>query len=92
MDIEHSAERTDKMATKPIENLYIGKLLKVIDGIPEKQNAKWIETGDIVRIIGIYPHHILVEKTKASPFTKYRMRECFSKYSLHLHFNELKEG
>ena len=80
------------MATKLITDLYVGKLLKCIDGLVEKQNAKWIETGDVVRIVGIYPHHILVEKANAAPFSTYKMRECFCIPSLHMHFDEIEEG
>lgn len=59
--------------------LFIGQILRVKKGIPEKEYAKWLETGDHVRVIGIYPHNILVEKTKS--VNGYHMRECFPRES-----------
>lgn len=43
----------------------IGQKFRVKKEMPEKFDAKWITKGDIVRVIGVYPHHILVEKIKA---------------------------
>ena len=75
-----------------IKDLRIGKLLKVIKGTPEKQDAKWLETGDVVRIIGIYPHIIMVEKVKGGGWKKdYHMRQCYPRTSLHLNLAELND-
>lgn len=75
-----------------IKDLRIGKLLKVIKGTPEKQDAKWLETGDIVRIIGIYPHIIMVEKVKGGGWNNdYHMRQCYPITSLHLNLAELND-
>lgn len=43
----------------------IGQLLKVLKPMGNKEGNKlWITKGDIVQVIGIYPHHILVERLK----------------------------
>ena len=78
-----------------IKELKIGKLLRVTKGIPETDKCKWLCTGDIVRIIGIYPHIIMVERVK--PFqnifspgaTSKHMRQCYPIASLHLNLAEL---
>ena len=43
----------------------IGTLFRVKKEMRETFDSKWITKGDIVRCIGVYPHHILVEKVKA---------------------------
>ena len=73
-----------------ITDLRIGKLLKVIKGTPEKQDAKWLETGDIVEIIGIYPHIIMVQKLKEGKYGTH-MRQCYPRTSLHLNLAELDD-
>lgn len=41
-----------------------GELLKVVYGTPERQNAKWLEAGDVVEVVNVYPYNILVQKVK----------------------------
>ena len=55
----------------------MGQLLKVKKEQKETFDKKWITKGDIVRVIGIYPHHILIEKIKAG-CGNWHMRESFS--------------
>ena len=54
----------------------IGQILRVKKEMPETIHGKWITKGDIVRVIGIYPHHILVEKIKAGSH-EWHMRQCY---------------
>lgn len=73
-----------------IKELKIGKLLKVVKGTPEKQDAKWLETGDIVEIIGIYDHIIMVQKLKKGLHGT-QMRQCYPIASLHLNLSEISD-
>jgi len=65
------------------KQLRLGQKMIVTKGIHQKENALWLEGGDVVRLIGIYPHVILVEKVDGR--TKgYRLRECFPRESWEL--------
>lgn len=54
----------------------LGQILRVLKPMPETLTKKWITKGDIVRVIGIYPHHIMVEKLKPGK-DGWRMRQCY---------------
>ena len=54
----------------------LGQTLKVLTPMPEMTNRKWITKGDIVKVIGIYPHHIMVERLKPGK-DGWRMRQCY---------------
>ena len=71
------------------EDIYIGKLFIVSRGTPEKHDAKWLSTGDVVEVIGIYPHIIMVQKVKPGGDGKWHMRQCYPKKCLHLNLSEL---
>ena len=86
--INHNVRRINSMGR--IKKLKIGKLLKVVKGTPEKQDAKWLETGDIVEIIGIYDHIIMVQKLKKGLHGT-QMRQCYPITSLHLNLSELDD-
>lgn len=58
--------------------LKVNKIYRVKKVMNEMFDAKWITKGDIVRCIGIYPHHILVEKLKPGK-NGWRMRQCYCK-------------
>lgn len=58
-------------------NLAKGMRLKVIKGIPQTDRAAWMETGDIVTVKEIYPHHVLVERSHRGR-RREMMRECFT--------------
>ena len=65
------------------KKLRLGQKMIVTSGIHPKENAMWLDGGDEVRLIGIYPHVILVEKVDGR--TKgYRLRECFPRESWEL--------
>jgi len=55
----------------------MGQLLRIKKVMNETFDKKWITKDDIVQVIGIYPHHILVEKLIAGR-NGYHMRESFS--------------
>ena len=55
--------------------IQVGDVMRVKQGFPEMQHAKWMETNDIVTVTGIYPHVILVEKVKE--VNGWHMRQCF---------------
>lgn len=54
----------------------VGELLRVTVGTPERQNAKWLETGDIVRVVSNHQHIFVVEKLKEGK-DGYKMRQSF---------------
>lgn len=66
-----------------LPELRIGQLLRVTDGTPEKLDAKWFETGDIVEVVGIYPHIIRCQKVKRGK-DGWRMTQCYPRNSWHL--------
>jgi len=53
----------------------VGKYYKVIHGIPSTDRAQWMETGDVVKCIGIYNRVALFERSYKRSSGK--MRECF---------------
>ena len=64
-------------------NVDIGMIMKVIQGIPSTERAAWLGTGDIVKVVAVYPHVVLVERPyKANRDEK--MRECFQRRNLHM--------
>lgn len=65
------------------KKLRLGQKMIVTKGIHPKDDALWLDGGDIVKVIGIYPHVVLVEKLESR--TKgYRLRECFPRESWEL--------
>lgn len=66
----------------------VGDYYRVISGYPARQDASWIHTGDLVKVIGVYPYVILVEQVKEG----YCMRECFSKQTMNFHLVKSNGG
>ena len=60
-----------------IEDLYIGKKLRVRSATPEKADAKWLQVGDIVEVKEIYPYIVLVERVKPVGKDGWKMRQCY---------------
>lgn len=58
--------------TQTTDDFEVGQLYKVIQGDEPKMDALWLRTGDVVKIIGVYPYVVLVEKVKG-----YHLRQCF---------------
>ena len=54
----------------------LGQILRVLKPMPETTSKRWITEGDIVKVIGIYPHHIMVEKLKPGAHG-WHMRQCY---------------
>lgn len=61
----------------------VGELLKVIVGSAERQNAKWLEAGDVVEVIGNYDNIFMVRKLKEGK-DGYHMRQCYPNASWRL--------
>lgn len=59
-------------------NFEIGQLFKVLIGIDETYDFKWFQKDDIVRLIGIYPNMILLEKVKPGK-DGWHMRQGYNK-------------
>lgn len=70
-------------------NLSIGMRLKVIKGIPQTDRAAWFETGDIVTVKEIYPHHVLVERPHRGR-RREMMRECYTLSGIHNYLQPVK--
>ena len=66
----------------------IGELLRVTVGTPEKQDAKWLEKGDIVEVVGIYDHIFMVQKLKEGK-DGFHMRQCYPRSSWWLNLERL---
>lgn len=49
------------------DHLSIGDILEVIRGQDEGQFGLWLATGDLVRVIEIYPHIVRVERIRPYP-------------------------
>ena len=54
----------------------VGELLRVVVGTPEKQSAKWLEAGDIVKVVENNKHIFMVEKLKGGK-DDWHMRQCY---------------
>ena len=72
-----------------MQQLRIGQLLRVTNGTPEKHNAKWFETNDIVEVVGIYPHIIRCQKIKRGAHG-WRMTQCYPINSWELNLEPYK--
>ena len=69
-------------------NVDIGMVMKVIRGIPSTERAAWLGTGDVVKVVAVYPHVVLVERPyKANRDEK--MRECFQRRNLHMNLRRV---
>ena len=69
-------------------NVDIGMIMKVIRGIPSTERAAWLGTGDVVKVVAVYPHVVLVERPyKANRDEK--MRECFQRRNLHMNLRRV---
>ena len=69
-------------------NVDIGMIMKVIRGIPSTERAAWLGTGDVVKVVAVYPHVVLVERPyKANRDEK--MRECFQRRNLHMYLRRI---
>lgn len=53
-----------------------GQILRVINDTTSNYHNAWIERGDYVRVLDVYPHHILVERCKAGK-GGWHMRQCY---------------
>jgi len=74
-----------------IEELYIGKKLRVRSATPEKADAKWLQVGDVVEVKGIYPHIILVERLKPVAKDGWKMRQCYGINTLDMFLEEVEK-
>ena len=54
----------------------VGEILRVAAGSPEKHDAKWLEVGDIVKVIGNYDNIFMVESLKGGR-NGFRIRQCY---------------
>lgn len=68
----------------------VGTICKVLKGYAATETKSWIHTGDIVRVIGNYPHHVLVERLDGDKTPGYRCRESFIKNDIRQHLMVLK--
>ena len=69
-------------------NVDIGMVMRVIRGIPSTERAAWLGTGDVVKVVAVYPHVVLVERPyKANRDEK--MRECFQRRNLHMYLRRI---
>ena len=69
-------------------NVDIGMIMKVIQGIPSTERAAWLGTGDVVKVVAVYPHVVLVERSyKANRDEK--MRDCFQRRNLHMYLRRI---
>lgn len=66
----------------------VGELLRVTVGTPERQNAKWLEAGDVVEVIGNYDNIFMVEKLKEGK-DGYHMRQCYPNNSWELNLTRM---
>lgn len=73
----------------PSVEFNVGDYFKVIKGYNATQDASWIHTGDVVKVIKVYPHVILVERTKRNGDGS-RMRECFQKQSFFINLKKME--
>lgn len=63
----------------------IGQKLICKMGYPANMHESFIHTGDIVEVIGIYPHHILVQNVEPYKDRTEHMRESFVLNDVHSH-------
>ena len=69
----------------------VGDVLRVTNGIQETADTKHLQTGDIVEVIGVYPHHIMVQRLKGMGWTgEHRIRQCYPIKSWVLNLERVK--
>lgn len=66
----------------------VGELLRVTVGTPERQNAKWLEVGDIVQVIENSKNVFVVEKLKGGR-NGFHMRQCYPNNSWELNLTRM---
>lgn len=44
--------------------LKVGDLLKVKTRVSTKEFGRWLQAGDVVKVIAVYPHIVMVEAVK----------------------------
>ena len=66
----------------------VGEILKVIAGMPERQNSKLLEAGDVVEVIGNYEHICMVRKLKKGK-DGYQTRQCYPNDSWKINLERL---
>lgn len=66
----------------------VGELLKVTVGTPERQNAAWLQAGDVVQVIENSRNVFMVEKLKGG-MNGFHMRQCYPNNSWELNLTRI---
>ena len=70
MSYREAEKHLDAMKARKYPPLHVGDVLEVIDGDHPSDRAVFMDTGDRVRVIEIYPHIVRVERIRplGAPF------------------------
>lgn len=69
----------------------LGQKMEVIKGLGFMGTSMWLSTGDIVKVIDIYRHHVLVERPYKKNPNK-TIKESFTLVDIHKYLKPVKEN
>ena len=83
----------DGVIAQKDEYLEFGDILEVISGPTTTEHALWLQVGDLVRVIEIYPHIIRVERIRPydNPAAKGRLTQSYPRKSWRMNLRRVRK-